>query len=599
MQPVGISILTNSNRRNRLERCINSLLTNCAYRPLIIGVFDNGSTDDTPKFMEDMCNENIYGVTFRYTRGNTDEGCAFGTNKSIEMVSDCEFQVHLESDFEMLTPEESGEDRMFLHKVVEFLKSDDCDYVYLRRMRDENESRMHWWSQWMSDIDEERDNFMHREGFWWSNNPTAFRLNALKEANILPLDENKDGPKGSSFWSAPELDAGTPPNAWIHKWGVFVHERGKDETFAGKGCSLFGPYGKSGCKYGFWKSEPNFFCKACDRTRDFRDMAETDERDISGTPAVRNSSLVVFHTNQLSHRGTEMGIWTHAHYNEKVLGNKSVILSPPNAEDEAYKMFNERFKVKFYESWDEAEEWLKDNNADVLYMRKSGEDDGLISENCRTVINCAFPNRDEHGDVYAYISEWLSKYSSNGELPWIPPVIEKFPDFGDLRNSLGIPEDAVVFGRHGGPEFDLPAVRQAVEDVASECDDVWFLFLGLPKFTNVKNTIFMEPTCDFRLKSAFIKTCDAMLHARHRGETFGLAPAEFSAMGRPVLTWNGSKERAHIEMLGDSAFTYENYEDLKNMLKNWYHHPGDEWDVYTDRFSPVEVMKRFKEVCGL
>lgn len=37
-------------------------------------------------------------------------------------------------------------------------------------------------------------------------------------------------------------------------------------------------------------------------------------------------------------------------------------------------------------------------------------------------------------------------------------------------------------------------------------------------------------------RCAFIRTCDAMLHARMSGETFGLAIAEFSAHNRPVLT---------------------------------------------------------------
>ena len=42
-------------------------------------------------------------------------------------------------------------------------------------------------------------------------------------------------------------------------------------------------------------------------------------------------------------------------------------------------------------------------------------------------------------------------------------------------------------------------------------------------------------------KEAFYRTCDAMLHARRDGETFGLAVAEFSVRNKPVITKGASK----------------------------------------------------------
>ena len=42
--------------------------------------------------------------------------------------------------------------------------------------------------------------------------------------------------------------------------------------------------------------------------------------------------------------------------------------------------------------------------------------------------------------------------------------------------------------------------------------------------------------CSDAEKSRFLYACDAMIHARADGETFGMAVAEFSVHNRPVLT---------------------------------------------------------------
>ena len=275
-RPIGISVLTSGKRRCRLESCIWSFLSNCWYRPLVFGIYDNCSTDDTKEWLSNL--PEIEGVEWRVESASQDGGCAKGTNLSIDLVSDCELQIHLESDFSHMSPAESGADKFWLNRAVSFLGQNDCDYLYLRRMRDEKEAAMHWWSQWMSKIDLEKKEYLRCPGFWWSNNPVLFRLSALKETGTLPLDESKDGGKGSSGWSQPELQASRPKNTWIHKWGVFVHERNDSEDFSDSGCRMFGPYGNSGCKYGFWKKEDSPWCSRCKSGVGFSDMADHFER---------------------------------------------------------------------------------------------------------------------------------------------------------------------------------------------------------------------------------------------------------------------------------------------------------------------------------
>ena len=169
-KPIGVSILTNGARLQRLKVCVTSLLENCYYRPLIIGVFDNGSTDDTSKWIKKL--PPVYGVKWITQRSDKDLGCAAGTNLSCEMVRDCEYSMHLESDFVHLPKELSGEDELWPRRAIDLMESERVDYLYLRRMINEKDIFNHWWSQWMSRVGANKGNFLKILNFWWSNNPS-------------------------------------------------------------------------------------------------------------------------------------------------------------------------------------------------------------------------------------------------------------------------------------------------------------------------------------------------------------------------------------------------------------------------------------------
>jgi len=276
---IGISILTNGNRLGYLQSCLSSFFSNCAYRPLVVSVFDNGSTDDTALWLSR--HPDIYGVKWRVESVKEDIGCAAGTNKSIEMVNDCEYVLHLESDFEHLISDLTGEDKMWLHRAVEFLQSGEgCDYLYLRRMINEQDIFQHWWSRWMIKIDKEVDRYLRCPGFWWSNNPTLFKVSSIYEAGTLPLNVLRDGKKGTESWSKPELEAKLPRNAWIHKWGLFVHELNKygdiGKLLGGEDCK--GGVGASKCKYGFFKDGVDLFCQHCNKNVGYVEMEEHARR---------------------------------------------------------------------------------------------------------------------------------------------------------------------------------------------------------------------------------------------------------------------------------------------------------------------------------
>lgn len=316
-----------------------------------------------------------------------------------------------------------------------------------------------------------------------------------------------------------------------------------------------------------------------------------------------NKVRIAFHTNEINVRGSEWAAYQYAHYNEEILGNESIYIAGPTTSrferPESHKVFSERFKVYRYNDWSEVDSILENEKIDILYMQKGGNNDGKFSNKVKTCVHSVFQMCDPHGDVYSYISEWLSGVMGNGQHPFVPYIVDLPTVTTNLRQELNIPEDAIVFGRLGGPDqFDITFVHEAVRQVLNERDDVYFLFGYTNEFINHPRVIYYPPFCDSDFKSKFINSCDAMLHARTMGESFGLAIAEFSIRNKPVITFNGGNDKAHLHMLGDKALYYNNYDEIYTILKNFNKDlaASRNWDAYSSLFNVEAVMKKFKQV---
>lgn len=243
-------------------------------------------------------------------------------------------------------------------------------------------------------------------------------------------------------------------------------------------------------------------------------------------------------------------------------------------------------------------------NATDLYIQKSGADDGVLSRlpMVRNLVHAVFDGREQHGYAYARISP-----SVPGTAPVVPYIVPSASATGsDLREELDLPRNATVFCRMGSEaSFNIVFVHVAVIRVAAmRPDDVHFLLMNTRPFCNTRcpaNIHHLPPISDTERKSSFIRTCDAMIHARAEGETFGLAIAEFTAHNRPVLTSSAhhdhGKARMHLDTLGTRGIYYHDEASLITQLLSFDRVAAAhaDWRSYSayDRHS---VMRTFEHV---
>ncbi len=168
-----------------------------------------------------------------------------------------------------------------------------------------------------------------------------------------------------------------------------------------------------------------------------------------------------------------------------------------------------------------------------------------------------------------------------------------------MRKKLGIPENAVVLGRHGGKDtFDLHIAKMAIINVVNDRPDLHFVFVNTPRFCDHPRVHHLDKIVDLDEKNRFIMTCDAMIHAQSLGETFGIAIGEFSINNRPIIAYNGKVWNDHYKtILGDRALWYTTEDECYNTLMNFdpLEYKNKDMNCY-QKYSPEKVMLQFKDV---
>lgn len=315
-----------------------------------------------------------------------------------------------------------------------------------------------------------------------------------------------------------------------------------------------------------------------------------------------NHKRVAFLSNKLTLRGTEIAMYDYADYNETLLHNKSIIITRDynlikgqfDVSHDAYDKFKNRFDIiEYYQTQSDIDDIVVKHNISHIYIIKAGTWDGLISTKCINLIHCVFDTSQRHGQIYCPVSSDVNKnFKTN--YPVLPHMIRIHDSSLDLRDELSIPKDAIVFGRYGGVEtFDIKFVHDAVKNILQKRDDIYFIFMNTNEFYNHPHIKYLSGTTNMELKRKFINTSDALLHARSGGESFGLTCGEFAIAKKPVITFEHSAERNHIDILDKHAVLYSNYDSIYKILNEFKKNKYDvDGNMYFD-YTPENVMKKF------
>ena len=277
-----------------------------------------------------------------------------------------------------------------------------------------------------------------------------------------------------------------------------------------------------------------------------------------------------FYLNEINYRGISNSVFLFAKNNEKILKNKSIIFYWSRSidnEKEVIKKFKKNFKLYKVKDFVELDNLSKKLKLDYCYFQRSGHEEFLL-KNTKNIVHAVFPEKSKyHGDNYAYVSNWLSKNCSNKKFSYVPLPVKLLKNNQDLRKKLRIPKNAKVFGYHGGPtSFDLNFVKDVVKKISSRKNNIYFCFMNINKFFSHKKVFFLKGTFSENQKVKFINTCDAMLHARSLGESFGISCAEFVIKKKPIFTYKFCRHRSHFEICKENIITYHSFNDLIDKL---------------------------------
>lgn len=312
----------------------------------------------------------------------------------------------------------------------------------------------------------------------------------------------------------------------------------------------------------------------------------------------------------MSFRGTENAIYDYADCNESILGNQSYIFMFRKDKylahglefhDEIFRKFYKRFPVVYVNEYSDIDILCLDLKIDLFYTLTfglhwaQGYPYGYVNS-VKTFIHCVFDTREPFGSIYSPINNSINHLYGTS-FPVLPHMVRIHDTKENMRNELGLSSEAIVFGRHGGLDtFDIAFVKECIGDICNLDLPIYFLFMNTKKFIEHPKAIFLEPTTDLFIKQRFINTTDAMIHARGQGETFGLACGEFALSMKPILSFTGSDERAHLDILGEKVIGYSDKNTLYQILVNFK--PGTrsmEHNGYLG-YTPKNVMKIFSKL---
>ena len=186
------------------------------------------------------------------------------------------------------------------------------------------------------------------------------------------------------------------------------------------------------------------------------------------------------------------------------------------------------------------------------------------------VSTSVFGNQDDTIDIskVIYVSkhvQWMANMQGAKNHHVVRNPIEAPYSTENLREELGIPNDAFVFGRIGRDDENIydPINIEAFSKVASS--NSYFVFVNPSGSSRddiqrlgITNARFIERTTSEVRLSQFYNTIDVLAHSRKDGECNPANCWEAMAHGKPVISHYAHPFNGHIEVIRDCGFVVLN-----------------------------------------
>lgn len=318
---------------------------------------------------------------------------------------------------------------------------------------------------------------------------------------------------------------------------------------------------------------------------------------------------ILLHSNSLNERGTTRAILDYANF----LKSSSIDVyiaydgSDNSNQTKIIEQVSGQYETISYREFSHFEkQWA--NKFDVAYFIKYGTFDGKLMNSCPNLVHAVFQTYQPHGEEYFYVSEWLSKrmrFMNLGKIRQIDPrffdsfLPSKFdfvPHIVELPESrpgyldkFNFPDYVKIGGRHGGYDtFDVDFVKRTLLKVLDQHSDIVLVFANTRKFVEHPRIKYIPTLTTRQEVSDFLGALDFYLHARSRGESFGLSLLEAMYSKVPVFSYSGGIDGNHRTVLRDSSSSlFRNERELLSRIENL--------DEYEDLDRNFELATRYSQ----
>jgi hypothetical protein len=335
-------------------------------------------------------------------------------------------------------------------------------------------------------------------------------------------------------------------------------------------------------------------------------------------------------------RGDAVNARSYYYALRDLLGIPSVLTFDANAPHNNFSVIDalkrEGIPLFAYSSQADLHAFAKREQISHAYFYKAGFYDERWVPGVRNCVHAVFNVLQPHGDVYAYLSEWLfreqfkktaipwpedqfrqiqavsgSSYFPNlGQgIGWVPPIVSppSPSNPAGFRSRLAIPKSAKVVGRIGGmTTFEDPEAQRAVISILNQNPSIYFVFVNTAPFYQHERIRYVDAIISDKDKADFFCACDLTLNGRLGGESFGFGVCESLYYGVPVigpaLSRNPNMDAHHVDLLSALNLLYSDADSLVALMLAQIESPVSKELLRSvvEKFSPANVMSQFRSV---